>query len=220
VSLSAFLIVLCCHDWQSLSVAIGIGVGCSFAHPVSQIAVIAPAVMIGFLMIEMRPVPGFPGYLAGSDGKVYKNATGRGIKAGRGLYCMKGNKTGYGYIKIFIRQRGRTLAYVLAHRMICEAFNGPPPSPAHVVRHLDGDRTNNVPSNLAWGTHRDNCDDAVAHGSLKGTKNGRNRLTESDVVDIRRQRASGVTGPVLAEKYGVSLSTIYMAARSSSWSHI
>ena len=168
----------------------------------------------------MRPVPGFPSYLAGSDGKIYKNATGRGIKAGRGLYCMKGSRSGHGYIKIFIGQRGTSFRYVFAHKMICEAFHGPPPSPAHVVRHLDGVRTNNAPSNLAWGTHRENCDDAVAHGSIKGTRNGRHRLTEADVIEIRRLRTKGVTGPELAGKYGVSLSTIYMAARANSWSHL
>ena len=30
-----------------------------------------------------------------------------------------------------------------------------------LIRHLDDDTTHNVPSNLAWGTHKDNYEDAV-----------------------------------------------------------
>lgn len=47
------------------------------------------------------------------------------------------------------------------HRLVAEAFldgSGP------VVRHLDGDPTNNHVENLAWGTQSDNAFDAVRHG--------------------------------------------------------
>tara|TARA_B100000408_G_scaffold100189_1_gene77469 strand:- start:592 stop:819 length:228 start_codon:yes stop_codon:yes gene_type:complete len=51
------------------------------------------------------------------------------------------------------------------HRLVCAAFNGPAPAGATLVRHLDGVVTNNVPSNLAWGTTSDNLLDAVRHGT-------------------------------------------------------
>jgi hypothetical protein len=41
-------------------------------------------------------------------------------------------------------------------RLICEAFHGPAPFSEAVVMHLDEDPTNNVPSNLRWGTQKEN----------------------------------------------------------------
>ena len=35
--------------------------------------------------------------------------------------------------------------------LVCLAFHGPPE-----VRHLNGDRQDNRPGNLAWGSHKDN----------------------------------------------------------------
>jgi hypothetical protein len=42
------------------------------------------------------------------------------------------------------------------HRLICEAFHGPAPSPKAVVIHLDEDALNNRPENLKWGTQKEN----------------------------------------------------------------
>ena len=41
------------------------------------------------------------------------------------------------------------------HRLICEAFNGPP-GPNQVCMHLDENSANNRPENLAWGTQKEN----------------------------------------------------------------
>lgn len=42
------------------------------------------------------------------------------------------------------------------HRLVCEAFNGPPPFKGAVVMHLDENSRNNKPSNLKWGTQKEN----------------------------------------------------------------
>ncbi len=42
------------------------------------------------------------------------------------------------------------------HRLVCEAFHGPPPFPKAVVIHLDEDATNNRAENLRWGTQKEN----------------------------------------------------------------
>jgi hypothetical protein len=49
------------------------------------------------------------------------------------------------------------------HRAIAEVVYGPIPADA-VVRHLDDDKLNNHPSNLAIGTHTDNMRDASRNG--------------------------------------------------------
>jgi len=42
------------------------------------------------------------------------------------------------------------------HRLVCEAFHGPAPEDKPVVIHIDEDSTNNKPSNLRWGTQKEN----------------------------------------------------------------
>lgn len=49
--------------------------------------------------------------------------------------------------------RGKTYK---VHRLVCEAFNGPPPFQGAVCMHLDEDYRNNRPDNLAWGTQKEN----------------------------------------------------------------
>ena len=42
------------------------------------------------------------------------------------------------------------------HRLICEAFHGPPSSEAPIVLHLNEDSLDNRPENLRWGTQKEN----------------------------------------------------------------
>lgn len=41
------------------------------------------------------------------------------------------------------------------HRLVCEAFHGPPPDGADTL-HLDENPANNRPENLKWGTRKEN----------------------------------------------------------------
>lgn len=52
----------------------------------------------------------------------------------------------------------------LVHRLVCRVFHGPAPTDAHVVRHLDGNASNNRSSNLRWGTVAQNIADRIEHG--------------------------------------------------------
>jgi hypothetical protein len=56
--------------------------------------------------------------------------------------------------------------FVPLARIMLEVFVGPPPSSRYVARHLDDDRTNNQLKNLAWGTVKQNAEDAVRNGRL------------------------------------------------------
>lgn len=42
------------------------------------------------------------------------------------------------------------------HRLVCEAFHGPPPFHKAVVMHLNENSDDNRPENLAWGTQKEN----------------------------------------------------------------
>jgi hypothetical protein len=63
-----------------------------------------------------------------------------------------------GYRRVNLRGKA-----VHVHQLVLEAFVGPKPAGLE-ARHLDDDRLNNLASNLAWGTRKENYDDAVRHG--------------------------------------------------------
>lgn len=57
----------------------------------------------------------------------------------------------------------RRLIYILrlkkcfiVARLVCEAFHGQQPAGKPIVIHLDEDPSNNRPSNLCWGTQKEN----------------------------------------------------------------
>lgn len=75
----------------------------------------------------------------------------------------------YGGYEGFGQWDGTRYIYMLkgkshkVHRMVCEAFNGPP-AKGQVCMHLDEDARNNKPWNLEWGTQKQNLN---APGFLK-----------------------------------------------------
>ena len=57
------------------------------------------------------------------------------------------------------------------HRLVCEHFNGPAPTPKHEVGHYDNDPTNNHFSNLRWVTKKENQGDRRRNETMPGQKN-------------------------------------------------
>jgi hypothetical protein len=79
-----------------------------------------------------------------------------------------------------------------------------------------------APAHLRWATHAENMADKVPDGTENcGTRNGSAKLTDSQVVAIRREyNRGGVTHRVLAAQYAVSSATISDAINGRTWSHI
>lgn len=79
------------------------------------------------------------------------------------------------------------------------------------------------PEHLFLGDDMANVKDRKAKGrggNHKGTANGRCRLTEDQVREIRRLYGERIIGPTaLAQNYGVSLPTIWYALKRG-WSHL
>lgn len=55
---------------------------------------------------------------------------------------------GRGYLIVPFGRAAPKNRYI--HRLVCEAFNGPPPFEGAEVNHKDGIKANNVPENLEW----------------------------------------------------------------------
>lgn len=80
------------------------------------------------------------------------------------------------------------------------------------------------PDHLFLGTANDNLQDMIRKGravlSTKGERHGRAKLTESDVLEIRRLHASGVSQRSLSRKYKMSVASINMIVHRKHWTHI
>ena len=68
-----------------------------------------------------------------------------------------------GYLSVAL-QRGGRVCYRKIHQLVLEEFVGPR-SEGQIVRHLDGNNTNNLLNNLSWGTHSENMADSLRHGT-------------------------------------------------------
>lgn len=105
---------------------------------------------------EWRRIPSFPDYMVSSLGRVasHKYRTPR-------LLQPVIHKSGYPRFGLYV---GRKRIRKASHALVAEAFIGPRPD-GMVIRHLDGDPSNNTPGNLAYGTNSENVVDQIRHGT-------------------------------------------------------
>ena len=172
--------------------------------------------------VTTRIVPGSDGkYVAGSDGHIY--CYSRAKVNSKKPYPFRVSEfiasTGYPSVAV-IRNGKKTSTSV--HTMICSAFHGPKKMMTHEVRHMDGDKKNNLPSNLRWGTPADNEADKRRHGTVaQGSRQGIAKLNEEAVRILRIAIPSGLWNPIDAAKvFGVDPSTIRTAVRGKQWKHV
>lgn len=111
---------------------------------------------------EWRPAPRFENHYAVSSlGRVKRTAVGRGTSRIPGLLKPARYRSGHLFVVFSV---GGIEKPVAVHRLVGEAFLGPLP-PGLETRHLDGNKDNNTPSNLSYGTHSENMRDTVIHGT-------------------------------------------------------
>ena len=122
-----------------------------------------------------------------------------------------------GYIRVTLAYEGRVSKRTV-HSLVAEAFLGPMPAGATLVRHLNGQPQDNALANIAYGTSADNAADAAAHGSYKGERNGRAKLT-SEQVQALKQAPTGSIG-ALASEYGITASYASNIRAGKTWRHL
>lgn len=119
------------------------------------------------------------------------------------IWPLSRNPNGYG-------QLGFEGKSYWAHRMMCELVNGPPPTPDHDAAHSCG-RGHDAcihPKHLSWKTRSENLLDCRVHGTQARQFHGaKGRLTDAHVNQIRSLRGKE-TQAKIAERFGVSTSTI------------
>ena len=163
-----------------------------------------------------QPVSRYPNYEVSDLGRVrsIRHRTSQGMRGGRLLTPMAHKKWGHCRVKLY---RDGVFRRVMVHELVLEAFVKRRPK-GRIGRHLDGNPSNNVPSNLAWGTTRQNHQDRERHGrTARGALHGNVKLTESQVIAIRLAVDRKETKTSIAARYGINRTTVSRIARRKSW---
>lgn len=164
--------------------------------------------------VVLKAIPESPNkdYMAGSDGNVYSRTRykGFGRKEYTDWYPLKPIKSNKGYLTISMSHNGKKTTRLL-HRLICSAFHGEPKPKSLQVRHRDGNRENNRPENLLWGTQAENWDDRRLHGTASvGEKHWNSKFTDEERGHIRWAIEKGLCSQRHAARVlGVSQYAIY-----------
>jgi hypothetical protein len=127
----------------------------------------------------------------------------------------KGYKTpaGYGNTSIGIYP-------ARAHRVSYEIFVGEIPIGLCVLHKCDNPPCVN-PNHLFVGTNADNAKDMSEKGrSRYGTRSNHAKLTDDDVISIRRLFIEGVERSTLSERFKVDYSNISCILLNKTWKHI
>jgi hypothetical protein len=174
--------------------------------------------------VVYKDIPGYPGYRVGDDGSIWRRWVncrwGRKLTdTWRPMKLCVGAK---GYLRVnLVPPEGGTYKTFRVHRLVLLAFVGPG-GEGQECRHLDGNKTDNRLSNLAWGTAEENRDDIRKHGGYQsGEDHSGRKLTEGQVREIRELYASG--GHLLrelADRFAVSLTNVAAIVSRRSWKHV
>jgi hypothetical protein len=127
------------------------------------------------------------------------------------------NQVGYLYVGISVENKKANLT---VHRLVARAFI-PNPDNKPQVNHIDGNKTNNIVSNLEWVTVAENTQHAYTTklNKYKGENSHLAKLTEKQVIEIYDRLQNGEYQYRLAEEYGVNKTTISNIYCQKSWWH-
>lgn len=122
------------------------------------------------------------------------------------------DKDGYGQFQLAGRK-------VKAHRYAAGMLDFPPEIQTRHICHVPACVN---PEHLTFGSHADNMADRGAAGrQAKGVSQGLAKLTEENVIEIRRRYAEGgVTQRKLADEFGVSRRSVYRVVLRKTWTHV
>lgn len=103
----------------------------------------------------------------------------------------------------YVKYKGKWIAI---HRIVFLKFIGKL-NPSLEINHIDGDPTNNSVGNLEMITTGQNLRHSYEYLGRK-PNTGARKLLDREVLNIRKDKIKGKSLSYLAEKYGVSKSTI------------
>lgn len=128
------------------------------------------------------------------------------------------NKQGY---RVVSAKLGDKRPKMFVHRLVALAFvSGFEPGLS--VNHINGNKLDNRPENLEWVTLADNTRHQWRTGlvDLRGENAPRHKLTQRQVIHIRRALRAGIPANSLSIIAGVDPSTIHLIEKGKRWASI
>lgn len=134
-------------------------------------------------------------------------------KTGCWEFCMFLDINGYGRVNA---GNGKT---VFAHRTMYEEYKGSAEG-KFVLHRCDNPKCCN-PEHLFLGNAKDNYDDMVSKGRHKrGSQLPQSKITENDVIEIRRMYSSGEKQRVIGDIFGINQATVSEICSLKKWKHV
>lgn len=127
----------------------------------------------------------------------------------------------YRFVKVMVD--GKQVSS-LAHRLVFRHFNGSIPD-GLTINHINGKKGDNRPSNLELATYAEQTKHArevleVGRLDQDGKENSMAKLTNVEIVEIRRMRSEGMKLKDIASRFAVSYQNVSKIARRERWKHI
>lgn len=105
-----------------------------------------------------------------------------------------------------------------AHRLAWTLVHGEPDLP---VLHWCDNPPCCEPTHLHLGTKAQNSAEMVGRGrSCRGERRPQAKLTEAQVIELRRDHATGTSLSVLASRFGMSVSGVHSVVQRRTWAHV
>lgn len=157
-------------------------------------------------------------------GRVWRLASRRGNRWAGGTTLIKCNRRraehdNRHYLTVRVMIDG-TRFHALAHRLVWRHFVGKIPA-GLTINHKNGNKKDNRLENLELATYSEQQIHAIKvlnRGRIQnGEKNAMAKLTTSQVLEIRKLRASGMKLKDLGDKFGVSFQSISKIVNHQRW---
>ena len=172
------------------------------------------ALGLPYTTMEWKLIPDTDGnYFASDNGDIFSKprpTTSGGLLS----QFMRGD---YLSVRLTINSKSKC-EYV--HRLVLSAFTNNVGNGLQAC-HANGSRLDNRSANLIWGTQRENESHKHAHGTaVFGSRAYNSKLTESDVLMIRRRHASGDSPKSIFNDFGISKPCGQNIIYRRSWKHV
>ncbi len=135
------------------------------------------------------------------------------------------SKTGDGYLQVRLMRDGKRVA-AAAHRLVWLYFNGTIPQ-GLTVNHKSksGNKADNRPDNLELATYSEQRNHAIKvlnarHWNCKGSNHPKTKLTDEQVIEMRRLRKAGVMVKVIALQFGMKPKAVGFITTGRTWKHL
>lgn len=152
-------------------------------------------------------------YEVSTYGRVRNTITKKNLKLSK-------SKRGYVSVALYLHQKPKRY---FVHTLVALAFI-PNPENKPQVNHIKGkEKDNNWIGNLEWATQSENMKHAYSTGLEKvrrGTKIKTSKLTEKNVVDIKKLLMQGHTQQSIADRFNISRGNIKNIQLGTHWSHV